>query len=75
MIISSGCLLFSVEGVIGSVTDFDTFAGCFGELGDDDTVNIRVYCHFTWLLSVEAMRAEVAFTEANDVLVGGVMGI
>ena len=42
LIISSGSLLFAVVEVAGLVADFDTFTGGLRELGDDDTVDIRV---------------------------------
>ena len=42
LIISSGCLLFSVMGVSGFVADFDTLRTFTGEFGDDDTPDVWV---------------------------------
>ena len=42
LIISSCCLLLSVVEVVGFMADFDTFTSGLRELGDDDTVDIRV---------------------------------
>ena len=42
LIISSGCLSLSVVGVVGFVADFATFMTFVREIGDDDSIDVRV---------------------------------
>jgi len=57
------------------MSDCDTFRTVSGEFGDDNAVEIRVKELLRWLLSPEAMSAEVAFPKADDVFVVGVVSI
>ena len=57
------------------MSDGDSFLFGVTEFWDDDTVDIWVKELLGWLLSVETVSAEIAFTKANDVLVFGVIRI
>ena len=73
--ISSGCLLLTVVGVLRSVTDCDTLLLGITEFWDDNAIKVGVNKFFRWLLSPDAMSAEIAFAKSNDVAVSGVVSI
>ena len=61
--------------VLGVMSDCDTLLLAIAEFWDDNAIEVWVNEFFRRLLRIEPMSAEVAFTNADDVLVFGVVGV